>query len=119
MDERAEIRILRNRQRRRCQTKRNFTMLICSVILIFTIGICCGNMIVNATFHESPQKFKYFTCLTVYQGDTLDAYAEKYVEEHYSSKEQYVREVMRINSLESDEIVAGNTIIVPYWDTVQ
>lgn len=119
MDKRAEMRILRNRQRRRCQTKRHLSMLICSVVLIFTIGICCGSMIVKATFHESPQKFKYYTCLTVYQGDTLDAYAERYMEEDYGSKEQYTKEVMRINSLESDEIVAGNTIIVPYWDTAQ
>ena len=52
----------------------------------------------------------------VEEGDTLWGYAEIYGEEsHYDSHQEYIDEVMNMNSLTDENITAGQHIILPYY----
>lgn len=59
---------------------------------------------------------KYFTCIRVESGDTLWDIAETYMTEEYSSTKEYIDEVIFINNLDSDVIIAGTNLLVPYYE---
>lgn len=59
---------------------------------------------------------KYFTCITVENGDTLWNIAETYKTEEYSSTQEYIDEVISINNLKTDVIVAGTNLLIPYYE---
>ncbi len=59
---------------------------------------------------------KYFTNITVMEGDTLWNVAEKYMDdEHYSSIYDYMDELRRMNNLTSDNLYAGQNLVVTYY----
>ena len=59
---------------------------------------------------------KYFTNITVEKGDTLWNIAEKYNDEdHYSSIYDYMNELRRMNNLTSDELYAGQSLVITYY----
>lgn len=61
---------------------------------------------------------KYFTNITIDKGDTLWNLAEEYMdEEHYSSIYEYMDELRDMNNLTSDELYAGQNLIVTYYST--
>ena len=59
---------------------------------------------------------KYFTNITVEKDDTLWNIAEKYNDEdHYSSIYDYMNELRRMNNLTSDELYAGQSLVITYY----
>ncbi|MDE5891572.1 MAG: LysM peptidoglycan-binding domain-containing protein, partial [Acetatifactor sp.] len=49
-------------------------------------------------------------------GDTLWSLADRYADqEHYTSRDQYIAEVMTMNHMSSEELSAGNYLILPYY----
>ncbi|MGN0374386.1 MAG: LysM peptidoglycan-binding domain-containing protein [Butyrivibrio sp.] len=59
---------------------------------------------------------KYFTNITVEKGDTLWNIAEKYNDEdHYSSIYDYMNELRKMNNLTSDELYAGQSLVITYY----
>lgn len=59
---------------------------------------------------------KYFTCITVEEGDSLWSIAGKYMTEEYESTQEYINEVKQINNLTGSTIVTGTSLIVPYYE---
>ena len=61
--------------------------------------------------------FKYYTSLTVENGETLWDIADKYVDyDHYKNKNSYITEVQHINHLDENcSIDAGQILILPYY----
>lgn len=59
---------------------------------------------------------KYYTCITVNQGDTLWDIADKYMTDEYSSTQEYIDEVVSINDLSHESsIAAGTNLMIPYY----
>ena len=48
------------------------------------------------------------------EGDTLWGIAEEYMDESYSSIEEYIIELKKINNLDSDEIHEGSYLMIAY-----
>ena len=60
---------------------------------------------------------KYYTCITVNQGDTLWDIADKYMTDEYSSRQEYIDEVVSINNLTNESsITAGTNLLIPYYE---
>ncbi len=59
---------------------------------------------------------KYYTVITIEEGDTLWHYAEEYAGTGYDSKNEYMKEVRHINNMMySDQLISGNKIVLPYY----
>ncbi|MEE1341258.1 MAG: LysM peptidoglycan-binding domain-containing protein [Lachnospiraceae bacterium] len=63
--------------------------------------------------HNKNQK--YFTTIEIEEGDTLWEIAKENRTEEYASIEAYIDEVKRTNHLESDQIEAGYSLLIPYY----
>ena len=64
---------------------------------------------------EHTASYKYYKSIQVENGDTLWSIAQNNMDEHYSNTSEYVAEVKQMNSLRSDQIFAGNYLIIPYY----
>ncbi len=117
-DIRSERRIRNNRIRRRREMRKNFLMFVMTLCLIVTTSVAVSSFRSNAKNDASKETYKYFKSIVVSDSDTLWSIAETYMdEEHYDSVSEYIREVMRINSLKNDAIYADAHLIVPYYAT--
>lgn len=113
---RSEQRIRNNRIRRRMELRRKFLISILTICLVITFSIGINGFLSNAKDHSSPVSYKYYTSITVSSEDTLWSIAEKYMDlEHYSSANDYIQEVKKMNHLQNDIITYGEHLIVPYY----
>lgn len=64
---------------------------------------------------ECSGSTRKFTSVQVMQGDTLWSIAEDYKTGDYTTK-ALVEEIKRTNGLGGDRIMAGNYLIVPYYE---
>ena len=65
---------------------------------------------------KSAVSEKLITLHIVQNGETLFELAVRYQEDlHYENIEQYVKEVMFTNHLDSERIHAGQTLFLPYY----
>lgn len=119
-DIRSERRIRNNRIRRRREMRKNFLLFVMTFCLIITTSIAVSSFRSNAKNDAARETYKYYKSIVVSDSDTLWSIAEEYMDnEHYGSVPEYIRDVMRINSLTSDAIYADAHLIVPYYDYAQ
>ena len=111
---RSYKRILRLRRERRQKTIRFCVTVIATFCMILVLEASYGAIKSNAN-----SGFKYYTKVTVKAGESLWDIADEYIDyDVYESKNSYIAEVKRMNHLEdSDDIMAGQTLIVPYYST--
>lgn len=111
-------RALINRQRRMKQVRRNFAALILSLFMGITISIFLISFSTEANDMEHQPSYKYYKSIEVAKGDSLWSIAQNNIDtEYYKNTCEYVTEIKRLNSLSSDNIVAGSHIIIPYYST--
>ena len=111
---RSYKRILRLRRERRQKTIRFCVTVIATFCMILVLAASYGTIKSNAN-----SGFKYYTKVTVKAGESLWDIADEYIDyDVYESKNSYIAEVKRMNHLEdSDDIMAGQTLIVSYYST--
>lgn len=101
---------IRRRQVIRCKC------IIGLCTLLISIGAAAsvfGNLKVNAD--DTKQLYKYYTDVRVERGDTLYDIAAANMSEGYDSIQDYLKEVRVINSVYTDDIYYGQTLVVPYY----
>ncbi len=92
------------------------------LLTVMCIAFIIGSIITKAqTCAANTNENKYFTNITVNDGDSLWAVAEQYMDNtHYSSVYEYMDEIKNMNNLSSDDIYAGQNLVVTYYSsTVQ
>lgn len=97
-------------------------ILILSIITVFVVfGACAffGNILssAHASDAEAPVNYKYYTSIEIQPGDTLWDIAKAYITDDYQSIPEYVQALKEMNSLDTDNIEAGQNLIVAYNDT--
>ncbi|MDE6739732.1 MAG: LysM peptidoglycan-binding domain-containing protein [Lachnospiraceae bacterium] len=116
-DLRSERRIRRNRVRRQREMMKNFLILVMTVCLIVTCSVALSSFRSNAKADTVPS-YKYYKSIVVSNNDTLWSIAEEYMDgEHYTSINDYIKEVKAMNSLSDDSIQYGRHLVIPYYDT--
>ena len=99
--------------------KKSFKRLFAGVILILIICVSFGAFFVSA--HEKAGTddivYKYYKSIEVHPGDTLWNIAEDTMTDEYSSVAEYVQVLKDMNNLHSDDIQAGQNLIIAYNDT--
>lgn len=105
-----------NRQNRKRQVRRHRIALIVSLFMIITVSILLISFSTEANDMEHQPSYKYYKSVEIEKGDTLWSIANvNFDPAHYKDINEYVSEVMKLNTLYSDDIVAGHYVIVPYY----
>lgn len=102
-------RLKRDRMRKCLTGGLTLTVIIC-MILVCTMAY--GTIRVQAN-----TGFKYYTCITVEEGETFWSIASRYSDpDHYEDMDSYIAEVENINHLDAGKVLlAGQRLIVPYY----
>ena len=112
----SERRIRNNRLRRRRQLRRHLIMCMLTFVLVISLSSVFFALRTKAQNSNEDILYKYYKSVMVEDGDTLWNYAELYGDSHfYEKNEDYIKEVIEMNSLDSDEITAGQYLILPYY----
>lgn len=107
----ARVLRLRRERRRKCLTLAVAVFAAFCMILICTISY-------NSISSNANDGFKYYTSIIVEAGESLWDIADDYMDGHYNSRDNYIAEVCSINHLdEKGTIIAGQTLIVPYYSS--
>lgn len=93
------------------------------VIVVLAVALACVVLLrLTATRADAEKRdvptYKYYTSITVDQGDTLWGLADEYMSDEYDNVYEYMDEIVSINHLTSaDSLKAGSTICIPYYST--
>lgn len=99
--------------------RKNMVILVSSLCIAITMAVLFGSFLSKAETKASEVTcYKYYTNVEIQTGDTLWTLAERYMDEHYASREQYIQEVKQVNHLSNgDTIISGEHLILPYYST--
>lgn len=114
----SERRIRNNRIKRRRELRKRFMICIFTFLLVVTFSSLFFGFRTKAQESDEEILYKYYKSIMVQDGDTLWNYACQYgIEQYYDSHDDYIKEVLRINTLSDDKITAGQHLILPYYST--
>lgn len=105
----------KQQKKRAMQTK----LILMSICLILVLICTINDLTFQAKATEEPSGYKYFTEVRVSNGMTLWDIAQEYISPEYASVDDYIREVKEINSIYTDEIYYGQSLMVPYYSDEQ
>jgi hypothetical protein len=69
----------------------------------------------TVTAQRDGERAKLVTSIEVKKGDTLWSIASDFISDEYNDMNEYITEIKVSNGMTSDDIHAGNFIIVPYY----
>lgn len=105
-----------NRQNRKRQVRYHKIALGLSLFMIITILFLLISFSTEANDMDHQPSYKYYKSVEIAKGDTLWSIAsDNFDSAHYKDINEYVSEVKKLNSLSSDDIIAGHYVIVPYY----
>ena len=102
---------------RRFVQRKGIVLLITALFIVAAILIGCSISGLAKTSSSSECSYKYYTSITVEQGDTLWSIAGEYMTAEYSHIEDYITEIRELNHLEDDGIYAGECLTIPYYSS--
>jgi len=112
---------LKNHQRKRRRQKelrRIFILAGIAIILVLSFTLSYHALLSQANTELGDISYKYYTSVRIEPGDSLWTLADRYADQgHYTSRGQYIAEVMRMNHLAGEDICVGNYLILPYYST--
>lgn len=106
-------------KRLRKHKKRVVLLVIVSVLLVSTgvLANTCFSSVASAS--NTIEHYKYYKCYIIQGGDTFWSIAQAHRTAEYESIDSYLKEVYEINKIGNTEsIMTGHTLILPYYDTV-
>lgn len=112
----SERRIWNNRIRRQRERKKHIIVSVCTLCLIILLSLTVSSFLSNAkTAEEMP--YKYYKSIMIEEGDTLWSIALQNINPENGNMEisAYIKEIMKMNGLQSDRITAGMYLVIPYF----
>ncbi len=95
--------------------RKQLALFILTVVVLFISCAFFGNILTSAKDkNDNSLKEDCYTSIAIQHGDTLWSIAETYMPEDYSSVQDYVKHLKKINNLKSDDLQAGKYLIVTY-----
>jgi cell division protein YceG involved in septum cleavage len=83
------------------------------LVLLILISVCFFTKTVTA--QRSNPRTKMVASIEVEKGDSLWSIASEYMSDEYDNIDDYIKEIKESNGMSSNEIHAGNYIIIPYF----
>ena len=107
--------IIRNRRQRQRQLKRR--LAFSAAVLLAVLSLTGGSFAVKAQNTSAGPLYKYYTSIRIERGDTLWSVAAAR-SDGFDSRNDFIREVIRINHLTDENIREGDYLIIPYYSGI-
>ena len=99
------------------KTRKPF-ILILSMVLISVFILLGSSIRAFASSGCSNEYHKYYTCITLQNGDTLWDLADDYTIDGVMSREEFMKEVCRMNHIRKDTVLkSGDSLAIAYYST--
>ena len=104
-------------KRQKTNGKRKAAILIATLCIIIGFGILYGSLFADARDSEDDVSvnYKYYKSIAIEAGDSLWSIAQEYKTDSCST-EDYINEIMELNSLTSEEIHESQHLMIVYYD---
>ena len=106
-----------NRRRNVCVMERSVLVFGAALIVFFLAAFLISDRIEASSMTSDQQSYKYYTSIQVKQGESLWSIAGHYMSSDYSDLDAYIEEVRDLNHLDSDDIHAGEYLLIPYYSS--
>lgn len=103
------------RERRRRKNRIRYTVTVGTLLIMLVVGLFALSAKPANAGDSASQRFKYYTSITVHEGDTLWSIANEHMSKEYPTINKYISEVQKINHLSGTEIISGSTLVIPYY----
>lgn len=100
-----------------CIMKKNRKLIyiLMAVVMVTGISVMAGFK-ANAQDQKIPEGiYKYYKTIEIKEGDTLWSIANQYADSSYISKQDYISEIKKMNSISDDVIHSGNYLTISYY----
>lgn len=111
----SERRIRNNKIRRQRQLRKNMLLGTLTICIVCILAITVGGFLSKAKADNEEVYYKYYKSIQIEEGDTLWSLAEENMNGQYKNSNVYIKEVMDMNAMSDDTIVAGEYIVIPYY----
>lgn len=112
----SERRIRNNKIRRQHELKTHLYLSFFTLCIAFALAFGIFSIQSNAKDTSKVPELKYYTSITVSEGDSLWSIAKEYMNPYYyTSASDYINEVITMNSLANETIYTGQHLIIPYY----
>lgn len=110
-------RLQRMEKRRKQVFIQKLFLFMAAFIVVFCLSISLGSNFAEAQEDAGNVHTvrKYYKSIELRSGDTLWDIAREYMDENYDSIDDYIKELMEINGLTSDQIQEGRYLTVSYY----
>ena len=99
---------------KRCFKEKVIT--ICTIIILVFIAVFVfGSTTTSADSNLRVNERKFFTSYVVKSGDTLWEIANNYITPEYTDTNEYIREIITSNQMDSTDIYPGQLMLIPYY----
>ena len=99
------------------RTRKNVIFII-GIILVSLIILLGSSIRAFASSGQQEEYHKYYTCITLQNGDTLWDLADDYVIEGVMSRQDFIKEACRLNHISSSSVLkSGDTLAIAYYST--
>lgn len=99
-------------------TNRRRIGVIGIAVVLLLILLSAGLITQTVKAERTGNRAKLITSVEVKKGDSLWSIAAGYMSDEYDNIHDYIEEIMKSNGMASEEIHAGNFIIVPYYTDI-
>lgn len=107
--------IVRAAKRRRRVMTRISTLVI---TLLLSITLTGGIVVIAGNIKQPEKTYKYYTSVEIKSGDTLwDIASQYYQENNYEDVRDYIKELKKLNNMNSDKLIVGKKLVVSYYST--
>lgn len=94
-----------------------------TIIAILTLLFILGGVLLGSSWSDARRSeasadhsiYKYYTTVTVEDGDTLWTLADTYMDEQYRDKREFISEVKQLNQIDENQIHEGTQLVIPYY----
>lgn len=98
--------------------KKRIRSLCTGIGMVLSVCMIFGSFFVSAHENTSdPTVYTYYKSIEIQPGDTLWDIAEDTKTSEYDSVQDYVQALKEMNNLDSDDIQAGQYLMIAYNDT--
>lgn len=113
-------RIIRNNRRRRnLELRRNFILMILTVVVFIAFAIMFFSTKSVASSTSDTVYYKHYKSIQISSGDTLYDLSLKFVNAECNDSASFISEVRYINNMDEDDLLyTGSYIVIPYYDTI-
>ena len=106
-------------KRRRQVALRRLFLAVMAAVIVAGLSTFAGTESVDAHDTQEIVMCKYYKSIEILADDTLWSIAKDNMTEEYASIYEYIKEVMEMNNLESDQIYEGQYLTVAYYDVLK